>query len=134
VASPEDLQNWPAVVPGLELDGAARQLAENCALESCSPFELRLRIERCNEHLLTDNLKGRLVAAVRGRIGGGINVHFSVTDETLDTAAAKVARIAEDGLHRARETIENDPGVREIVDTFGGEIVQESVRPAAPKD
>ena len=56
LASPEDLRDWPGFVPGLGLEGAARQLADNSALESSSPFDLRLSLERRNEHLLTEKL------------------------------------------------------------------------------
>ena len=131
---PEDLQNWPAFVAGLSLDGAARQLAENCALESSSPFELRLCVERRNEHLLTDNLKSRVVAGVQGRIGGDIRLHFRVTDEALETVAGRAAEAAEAGMREAQEAIQNDPEVQELVELFGGEVVQDSIRPVQPKD
>ncbi len=132
--APEDLDNWPAFVAGLALDGAARQLAENCAVDSSSPFELRLSVERRNEHLLTDNLKARLAESVRSRIGGGIEVRFRVSDETLTTAAARAAAAADERLREAHEAIRNDPEVQELVDMFGGEVVQDSVRPLQPKD
>jgi len=128
-ASPEDLQDWPGFVAGLTLDGAARQLAENSAFESGSPFDLRLRIQRCNEHLLTDNLKKRLVEAVQEKMGSGVKVHFRVTDEEGETTAARAAEQAKKKLSAARESIETDPKVRELVDLFGGEVVAGSVQP-----
>ncbi|MGI9343599.1 MAG: DNA polymerase III subunit gamma/tau [Gammaproteobacteria bacterium] len=134
VSAPEDLQDWPAFVTGLGVEGAVRQLAENSALQSCSPFELRLGVERRNEHLLTDNLKSRLAVAVQGRIGGGINVMFSVTDAALDTIAGQVAEAAEEDIRNARDTIQNDPDVQQIVDAFGGEVVPDSIRPVRPDD
>jgi len=134
LSSPEDLQNWPEFVSGLALDGAARQLAENCAMQSCSPFELRLRLERRNEHLLTDNLKSRVVAAVQARLGGGINVHFAATDEALDTTAGNAVKAVEEDMRHARETIQNDPKVQDLVDLFGGEVVEDSIRPVQRKD
>jgi DNA polymerase-3 subunit gamma/tau len=134
VSAPEDLQDWPAFVAGLGVEGAVRQLAENSALQSCSPFELRLGVERRNEHLLTDNLKSRLATAVQGRIGGGINVLFSVTDAPLDTIAGQVAEAAEADIRHARDTIKNDPDVQQIVEAFGGEVVPDSIRPVRPED
>ncbi|MFW2404465.1 MAG: DNA polymerase III subunit gamma/tau [Gammaproteobacteria bacterium] len=131
--SPEDIGDWPTFVAGLSLDGAALQLAENCALAFSSPFEMRLGVERRNEHLLTDKLKTRLKEAVQRHMGAGINVQFVLTDEQLDTAAGKSARAVEDGMRKAREAIHNDPGVQEIVDIFGGEVVDDSIRPV-PRD
>ncbi len=132
--APEDLENWPEFSAGLSLEGAARQLAENCAVESSSPFELRLCVERRNEHLLTENLTARVGARIRERVGGGIKVHFRVTDEALETAAGQAAEAAEARLRRARDAIEHDPGVQELVDLFGGEVVPDSVRPVRPKE
>jgi len=132
--SPEDLQNWPEFIAGLSLGGAARQLAENCAVESSSPFELRLCLERRNEHLLTENLKARLTTDIQGRIGGGIRVHFRVTNETLETTAGQAAEAVEAKLRQAREAIENDPDVQELIDLFDGEVVQDSIRPVQTKE
>ena len=117
---------------GLRLDGAARQLAENSALESGSPFDLRLCIERRNEHLLTDNLKGRLVAAVQEKMGSSIRVHFRATDEAGETTAVRVAEQARKNLDEAKDAIEHDPNVRELVNMFGGEVVPDSIRPVRP--
>jgi DNA polymerase-3 subunit gamma/tau len=120
-------------VSGLNIDGAARQLAENSALESGSPFELRLSIQRSNEHLLTDKLKRRLTLAVQEKIGGGVNVHYAVSDKTGETAAARVADEVKRNLEQAKDVIEQDPKVRDLVDVFGGEIVPESIQPGRSK-
>jgi len=127
--SPEEMQNWPAFAAGLALDGAARQLADNSAVESSSPFELRLGVERCNEHLLTDNLKARVAAAVQARAGGDIAVRFRVTETPLETAAGDAAMAVDAGMRKARDTIENDPEVQQLVDIFDAEVVPDSVRP-----
>jgi len=124
----EDIQDWPEFVAGLSLDGAARQLAAHSALESSSPFEIRLCIERCNEHLLTDNLKGRLTAAIQQHIGSGIAVHFSLTDKTLETVAARAVDHGVQARREAEDAIENDPDVQQLVDVFGGEVVPDSVQ------
>ncbi len=125
----EDIDDWPGFVATLSLDGAAQQLAANSALEAFSPFEMRLCVERCNESLLTDYLKGRLSAVIRQRVGSDIAVHFSITDNPLETAAARAAERRQAGMRKAQAAIEDDPGVRQIVDVFNGEIVADSIRP-----
>ena len=128
-ASPEDLHDWPGFVVGLGLEGAARQLAENSALESSSPFDLRLNLDRRNEHLLTDKLRNRLVEAVQAGIGSRVNVHFRITDEVGATAADQAADQTETNQRRAQEAIDNDREVKELIDMFGGEVVPESIQP-----
>lgn len=130
-ASPEDLNDWPAFVADLDLDGAARQLAENSSMESGSPFELHLRIQRSNEHLLTDKLKRRLSVAVQEKMGSGVKVRFQVSDKSGETAAARIAEEAERNLDQAKDMIEHDPKVRDLVDMFGGEVVPDSIQPVS---
>ncbi len=127
--SVEDIHNWPDFAAGLSLDGAARELAAHSALGTYSPFEIRLSVEGRNEHLLTDKLKSRLTAAIQQRIGSGIAVQFSVTDQALETAAAREVDHSEQAMRRAQDAIENDPDVQQLVDVLGGEIVANSVQP-----
>ena len=129
----EDLQDWPTFVSGLTLDGAVRQLAENCAVESSSPFEVKLRVERRNEHLLRETLKERLSAVVQARLGSGMQVRFALTDVALETAAANAVSNAEERVRLARDAIRSDPEVQQLVDVFGGEVVPESIQPVRPE-
>jgi len=129
----EDIHDWPDFMTGLSLDGAARQLAAHTSLETYTPFEIRLSVEKRNEHLLTDKLKNRMTVAVQQRIGSGIAVCFVVTDKTLETAAARAADDSEQALRDAREAIETDPDVRQLVDVLGGEVVPNSIQPINPE-
>jgi DNA polymerase III subunit gamma/tau len=126
--SVEDINDWPDFVAGLSLGGAASQLAAHSAIESSSPFEICLCVERCNEHLLTDNLKSRLTAAIQQRIGSSINVQFSVTSQTLETAAARVVDHSVQAKRKAQDVIDNDPDVLQLVDIFAAEVVPDSIQ------
>jgi DNA polymerase-3 subunit gamma/tau len=129
--SPDELDDWPAFIAGLDLEGASRQLAENSELYASSPFELRLGVAPRNEHLLTDKVKERLVVAIRQRMGGGIKVEFKVTEEAGETAAARAAALADQKLKAAQDAIRRDPQVQELLDVFAGELVGDSVRPVS---
>lgn len=130
-ANPEQLEDWPAFVAELALDGAARQLAEHSSLESSSPFDIRLSLERRNEHLLTDKLKSRLAAAVQQHLGSSVNLIFSVREEGGDTAAQRMADDQLEMEKRARDSIQEDPKVQDLVDKFGATVVSDSVRPVS---
>ena len=118
---------------GLGLEGAARQLAENSALQSSSPFELRLGVERRNEHLLTDKLKARLARRCRDAWAAASTC---ISRDRCDARhdGGQAAEAAEEDMRQARDTIQNDPDVQEIVDSFGGEVVPDSIRPVQPED
>ncbi|MBL8200659.1 MAG: DNA polymerase III subunit gamma/tau [Chromatiales bacterium] len=123
-----DIGDWPAFVQTLRLDGAARQLAAHCALAAQSPFEIRLTLAKRNEHLLTDNLRNRLVAGVQERLGSAVKVQVAIADAARDTPAARQAETDEDELRQARERIAADSNVQQMAELFGAEVIPESIR------
>ena len=128
-ATTDDLSDWPAFIAGLKLSGAARQLAENCALESATDKALQLRVEACNEHLVTPKLLGRLTKALQERLGSALAVRIDKVEKVGDTAAVRAQAVAEARHENARTTIEQDPQVQKLVEIFDGHVISESVRP-----
>jgi DNA polymerase-3 subunit gamma/tau len=123
-----EIADWAAFVETLSLDGAARQLAAHCALAGQSPVELRLTLARRNEHLMTDNLRKRLVAAINERLGDAVKVQIAVGDAARDTPAALKAQTDDEELRQARERIAADSNVRQMAELFGAEVIPESIR------
>ena len=128
-ASIDDVQSWPTFIAGLSLDGAVSQLAAHCALETYSPFELRLLIHQKNEHLLTDKLKQRLISVIQQKVGSGIAVHFNTTDKDLDTLAESTGGSSARAVRKAQDAISHDPDVQELVDVMGGKVIEKSIQP-----
>jgi len=131
-AASGDIGDWPAFVQTLSLDGAARQLAAHCALAAQSPFEIRLTLAKRNEHLLTDNLRNRLVAGVQERLGSAVKVQVVVAEAVQDTPAARQAQTEDDELRQARERIAADSNVQQMAELFGAEVIPESIRKNPP--
>ncbi len=123
-----DIGDWPAFVQTLTLDGAARQLATHCALAAQSPFEVRLTLAKRNGHLLTDNLRNRLVAAVQERLGSAVKVQVAIAEAATDTPAARQAQTEDEEMRLARERIAADSNVRQMAELFGAEVIPESIR------
>jgi DNA polymerase-3 subunit gamma/tau len=121
--------DWAAFVQSLPLDGAARQLAMHTECTSLSAVELRLSVDRSNVHLLTEQQKSRLAAAILARLGGTIAVRFDVREAARDTAAVRDEQQTDEALRSARAAIEADPNVRELADMFGAELVADSIKP-----
>jgi DNA polymerase-3 subunit gamma/tau len=131
-AVPRDADEWARLVKAVTLDGAVRQLAVHCELVGASGSRLRLRIDRANAHLVTEQLKGRLTAAVQGHLGGDVQLQFDVRDAATDTIAARDEQRQGEAVRQARQAIESDPNVRDLAALFGAEIVPESVAPVEP--
>ncbi len=123
--------DWARFVQGLRLEGAARQLAMHTAFVSSTAAELRLSIDPANAHLLTEQQKGRVIAAVRERRGENVRVSIEVRGDARDTLAARAEEQQGEALRRARDAIESDPNVRELSDLFGAELVPGSIKPVA---
>jgi DNA polymerase-3 subunit gamma/tau len=123
-----EIGDWSAFITTLNLDGAARQLAAHCALVAQSPFEIRLTLDKRNGHLLTDNLRGRLTAALQDRLGSSVKVLYAIAEATQETPAKQRAKTEDDDLRQARERIAADSNVRQMTELFGAEVIPESVR------
>ena len=83
-----------------------------------------------SEHLLTDQLQKRLVDALQGSFDKNLRVDITVVDSNVETVASRVADKTALEMQAAQNSIENDPNVRDLVDMFGAEVEQESIRPA----
>jgi len=129
--APADIADWPAFAQSLRVEGAARQLAMHTQLMARTPDELRLSIDRANAHLLTDQLRSRLSAAINERLGGTVVVKYETLDAAADTAATRSGIAQGEAMERARRAIEADPNVRALSDLFGAELVPASIRPAS---
>jgi DNA polymerase-3 subunit gamma/tau len=121
--------DWMAFVPALDLEGAARELARHTGFVHRTPFELRLGIDRSNSHMMTEQLRNRLVGAIQARLGEKLNVRFDVRDRTEDTPAAHNERSTNQAQQQARRAIESDPNVRDLTELLGAELVPDSVKP-----
>jgi DNA polymerase-3 subunit gamma/tau len=130
-AAPSQPSEWPTFIEGLPVKGAARQLAENCALTTSTPFELRLQVEKRSRHLATDKLKERLAAAISEHLGTDIRLDFSIGEDAADTVARRAQQAEQATLAQAREKIAADPQVKELEDLFDAEVVPDSIQPAA---
>ncbi len=125
---------WAGFVQGLGLDGAARQLAMHTALVSSTATELRLSIDPANAHLLTEQQKNRVIAAIRERRGAALEVTIELRGDARDTLAARAEEEQGEALRRARDAIESDPNVRELSSMFGAELVPGSIKPVVRED
>lgn len=127
-------EDWAEFASDLPLDGAARQLAMHTALVSATPQELRLRLAPEDAYLLTEQLKARLVAAIRERRGDEVMVRIDIGGATIDTPAARDEQRQDEALRRAQCSLESDPNVRDLADVFGAEVVPGSVRALTPAE
>jgi DNA polymerase-3 subunit gamma/tau len=124
-----DNLDWPGIIDALNLKGAVRQLAQNCELASRSESEIRLNISKASEHLLTGQQKQRLTDALCAGYGNVLRVQFELVDDVVDSVALRDVDETSRKMRAARDSIQNDPDLKQIVDVFGAEIESDSIQP-----
>ena len=127
--------DWPTLLQGLDLSGAARQLAANCLWLGEERGVIRLRLERRSEQLRTPQIEERLAQALSRQRGVATRVIIERDEteqagaEAIDTPARREARVVEAELADARAALEADPTVRALRERFGASVAADTVKP-----
>ena len=128
-AGPIDPVQWSRVIGDLDIAGAARQLATNCALVEHSGTLVRLALDRGGNTLATAGNKERLSQALAKYLGGHVKLEFVDGAAPVETPAQSGERRSAEALDAARRALDDDPTVREMKSRFGATLHPESVRP-----
>ncbi len=130
---PTSLEGWLALLPGLELGGAAHQLAANCTWLGLQGSVVRLRLEPGKEGLHTAQMEERMQQALQRRFGAatGLSIEHGVAgaEAPSDTLAQREARAAAQALAAARAALDADPKVMELGERFGARVAADTIQP-----
>ncbi len=126
-AGPIDPVQWSRVIGDLDVTGAARQLATNCALVEHRGNTLKLAVD--SKVARTPPQVEKLAQALAKYLGGHVKIEFVDGAATVETPAQTGERRSAEALDAARRVLEDDPTVREMKTRFGATLHPESVRP-----
>jgi DNA polymerase-3 subunit gamma/tau len=126
-AGPIDPVQWARVIGDLDVSGAARQLATNCALLEHRGNILKLGVDA--KVARTGPQVERLTQALAKYLGTHVKIEFVEGVEALETPTQHGERKSAETLDAARRSLEEDPVVREMKTRFGATLHPESVRP-----
>src|SRR5688572_8846022 len=118
---------WRELVAQLGLTGATGQLAQHCELVTRDGTRLELRIPQAHQHLI--RYQDRLKSALEQCLGPGVRLTIRTADSAGASPAAIADRERQQRQAQAVAAIEQDPFVRELVDTFDGRVVGSSIKP-----
>jgi DNA polymerase III subunit gamma/tau len=125
--------SWETIVGELGLIGMTGQLARNCAMTKITTQEIELSLPKGQERLLEGAHQGKLKAALHARFGEALRVTFTVAAGDIATPAAAEKREKDARQAQAENAIENDPFVKELKESFGGKLKDNSVQPLSSK-
>ncbi|MDR9414021.1 MAG: DNA polymerase III subunit gamma/tau [Spiribacter sp.] len=121
--------NWHALVASLPLSGMARALADHCDWAGEEGGRVTLRMDAGHSHLLNETVKTRLAEALSTHFGRPLSVEIRTGEVQSETPAAAAERTEAERQAAAREAIETDPNIAALRETFGAEVMSDSIRP-----
>jgi len=124
---------WPELVGQLNLSGLARVLAQHCELIARDAARVELRIARAHQHLLNGPHQERLKAALEQHFGAKLRLAVQVADGAGASPAVLADRDRRERQAQAAAEIEQDPFVRELVETFDARVVDSTIKPAGSR-
>lgn len=131
-AGPVQLVNnddWLALLADMPLDGMVRVLASHCTFCERRGDALRLTLAPSQEHLRVKGQVERLQEMLEQRLGEKTRLDIATGEPQGETAAKKQTREDIESKAAAVESIEKDPGARELLDAFNARIDRDATHP-----
>ena len=121
--------SWGAIVAQLELQGAARQLANHCSLIGRQGGLVRLALDPRHQLVRTRALEDKLAQALSRFYGEPVRIEIAIAEERPETPAEAELRASRAQREAAREALEQDGTVRALKERFGATLLPDTVRP-----
>lgn len=121
--------DWPQIVNELDISGMPRQLACHCELIARESDLFTLSLEATSDHLNTPRFSERLQAALAQWLGQPVRLAISLADGQLTTPARLEEQNRAQEMAAARQSIDQDPLVRQLIDRVDGSVDETSIAP-----
>ena len=109
--------------------GAARMLAQNAALKHWDGKVFELAVPEGFRNMATRDYQDKLKSVLGEYLGQSIELRVSVETLDMETPAMRDARFKREQLAGARQHMENDPVVQQLVQEMGAMLLAETVQP-----
>jgi DNA polymerase III subunit gamma/tau len=127
-ASSDAAGSWLALVNGLDLQGAAQQLAANCTLLGRDGNLVRLALDARHQLMRTRAQEEKLAQALSRHFGTPVRLEFELGAVPGETPAQAAERASAAALEAARRSLEEDATVLALQERFGATLHRETVR------
>ena len=124
---------WQEMIEDMALSGLVKELAGHCALKSRTADRVELALAPAQENLFGKNQKAQLAEALKARFGAHLKVRIVAEAPAAETPAEAAVKLAEERQAEARQSVNSDPVVQTLLDTFDATLDQDSIRPEQDK-
>jgi DNA polymerase-3 subunit gamma/tau len=129
-ATPEQALDWGDIVARLGLKGVEQQLALNCVMLGREGNTLRLSLQAIHAMIRTKSAEERLRTALEEYYGEPLQLSIQVGELNMTTPAQQQAKLQTERLQAAVQTINSDPNVQALCETFNARIKPDSIGPS----
>ena len=124
---------WREMIEAMALSGLVKELAGHCALKSQTADRIELALAPAQDSLFGKNQKAQLAEALKARFGAHLKVRIVAEAPAAETPAEAAVKLAEERQAEARQSVNRDPVVQTLLDTFDATLDQDSIRPEQDK-
>ena len=118
-----ETSDWHALLAQVKLGGMVRELASHCELAERSENAIRLRLDPAHKSLLMNKAtQDKLQTALATHFGQPLKLSVDIGALNSETPAQRAQNTRTEKQNRAIESLEQDPFVRDMVDTFDATI------------
>ncbi|MEK9764862.1 MAG: DNA polymerase III subunit gamma/tau C-terminal domain-containing protein, partial [Thalassolituus sp.] len=119
---------WHLWVEHLTLAGLPMAIAKNSALIEVRDDILIFDVDPAQGALYNDMQKQRVEAAI-GELIPGARLEMTLMPPRGETPDQRRHRIRTEALYGARQAIDSDPVVNQILNELGGQVLEDTIRP-----
>lgn len=119
--------DWGGLVEQLNLSGANKLLASNCAYLKRAGNVIHLALDSRSESLLTNSRKQLLADTLGKSFGEELMVEIIIGNRTAETPIQREERLVDEKLEAARVSLESDPNVQALKNMFGAKLNTDSI-------
>lgn len=120
--------DWSVLIEKLNLTGMLKELAMHCSLESYSNELMHLVLEESQKPLWQKRHEDKLREALSKELGPNLKLKITVGSGSNQASVNSPARVKsleqEANQSQAREWVDKDPQIKEIIQTFDAKVIE----------
>ena len=130
IPSPLDMQSWNSIFNSLNLSMFVSQVFSEFEFVSFTDHVLTLKK---SDELInpTEGLKTEFLEAISAQLGQKISLIIESGEVMASPAAVEVERV-QNQLNQDKDALLENAAVKDILDSFGGKIIDESIKKVSP--
>jgi DNA polymerase-3 subunit gamma/tau len=122
-------EKWHTLLAKLNLDGAAKALAQQCSLKEYTDQHIYFLLHPKNRPLMQAQYVKRINEALNTYLEKNITVQIDIDESNFETPSDIALQQKEQQQLAAEQAVYNNATIQQLMNTFGASIVKDSIKP-----